>query len=263
MAALDNFCWPDPVESATTPDGAYKLGQLVRACEGLAHACRAYLVPLISGKDSMKNDARVAGRIISIRPTLLVSLMGIISDVRKAQTTDIKAVGDLLYIVGETRGELGGTIFERNLGRKLGACPSLRAPAALLTYQKIHRAIVKGMVHSCHDLSDAGLWAAVVESCLGGDCGAVISLDAIPVAPGTAREPERLLFCETPSRFLVSVAAGNKKRWEKAMAGVPIGLLGNAASDNRVNVESAGRRIASHDLTALRAAWKGQEGIVK
>ena len=260
MSALDNFCWPDPVESAATPDGAFKLAQLVRACEGLSDACRAFLVPLISGKDSMKNDARVADRVISIRPTLLVSLMGIITDVRAAQTTDIKAAGDLIYIVGETRGELGGTIFEGLGGQRLGPCPSLGAPAALLTYQKLHRAIAKGLLRSCHDLSDAGLWAALAESCIGGDVGAAISLDAIPFAPATGREPERLLFCETPSRFLVSVAPGDRRRWEKAMAGVRIGLLGNATAEPLVTVEAAGRRISSHRLADIRAAWKGREG---
>ena len=110
MAALDNFCWPDPVEGPGTPDGAFKLAQLVRACRGLADACRAYQLPLISGKDSMKNDARVGGRKISIRPTLLVSLMGIIADVRRRRPPTSRTPGDLLYVVGETRGELGGTM---------------------------------------------------------------------------------------------------------------------------------------------------------
>ncbi len=93
MAALDNFCWPDPVEGPETPDGSDKLAQLVRACRGLADACRGYQLPLISGKDSMKNDARVAGRKISIRPTLLVSLMGIIRDVRARHDHGLQARG--------------------------------------------------------------------------------------------------------------------------------------------------------------------------
>ena len=59
--ALDNFCWPDPIESSKTPDGAHKLAQLVRCCQGLREACEAYGLPLISGKDSMKNDAVLDG----------------------------------------------------------------------------------------------------------------------------------------------------------------------------------------------------------
>ena len=90
IAALDNFCWPDPVRSAHTPDGEYKLAQLVRACRGLYATCRAYGVPLISGKDSMKNDAVMGGVKISVPPTLLVSAIGQIDDVQKAVTLDFK-----------------------------------------------------------------------------------------------------------------------------------------------------------------------------
>ena len=180
MSALDNFCWPDPVEGPDNPDGPFKLAQLVRACRGLADACDAYSLPLISGKDSMKNDARVGGRKISIRPTLLVSLMGILPDVRRAVTTDFKAPGDLLYIVGETRGELGGTRFERLARQPLGAAPSARPAEAMRAYRRLHRAMRRGLVRSCHDLSDGGLWVALAESALGGRLGARVLLDQVP-----------------------------------------------------------------------------------
>ena len=71
VAALDNFCWPDPVPSETNPDAEYKMAQLVRACEGLQRLCLAYEMPLVSGKDSMKNDSRIGNEKISIPPTLL------------------------------------------------------------------------------------------------------------------------------------------------------------------------------------------------
>lgn len=255
MAALDNFCWPDPVESPDTPDGPFKLAQLVRACRGLAEACRAYRLPLISGKDSMKNDARVGGRKISIRPTLLVSLVGIITDVRRAQTTDLKAAGDLLYVVGETRGELGGSIYERRAGVPLGACPSVRLDAALASYRRLHRAMRAGVVRSCHDLSDGGLWVALAESCLGGELGARVALDALPLGSATLREPERLLFAETPSRFLVSVAPAHRARWERIMAGTALGLVGEATAVPMVCITDAGRELASAGVEEIRAAW--------
>ena len=258
MSALDNFCWPDPVQGPGTPDGAHKMAQLVRACRGLADACLAYRLPLISGKDSMKNDARVGGRKISIRPTLLVSLMGVIEDVGKAQTTDFKSAGDLLYVLGETRGELGGTIFERHAGRTFGPCPSVKAADAWRTYGRLHRAIKAGLVRSCHDLSDAGLWAALAESCTGGCLGARVSLDAVPCAPGLAREPERLLFCETPSRFLVSIRPGARRGWERFMRGSALGCIGEATAETAIVIEAEGRQIASVDLEDARAAWAGR-----
>jgi phosphoribosylformylglycinamidine synthase subunit PurSL len=257
MSALDNFCWPDPVESPDNPGGAFKLGQLVRACRGLADACGAYLLPLISGKDSMKNDARVGGKKISIRPTLLVSLMGIVPDVAKAVTTDFKAAGDLLYLVGETRGELGGTRYERIAGLAPGPAPSVRPAEALRSYRKVHRAMRRGVVRSCHDLSDGGLWVALAEGALGGRLGASVNLDSVPTAAGVGRESERLLFCETPSRLLVSVSPRRRARWLRAMAGVPCAELGVVRADGVIRVSAGGRELAAFSVEDARRAWSG------
>lgn len=278
MSALDNFCWPDPVEGPDNPDGAFKLAQLVRACRGLADACRAFSLPLISGKDSMKNDARVGGRKISIRPTLLISLMGIVPDVRRAVTTDFKAAGDHIYLVGETRGELGGTRFAHLAGTPLGEGPSARPGAAFAVYKKLHRAMRRGIVRSCHDLSDGGLWAALAESALGGRLGAVIDLDDVPTSgePGSGAdngpglgtglvrcwESERLLFCETPSRLLVSVSPRHQAAWARAMAGTPFACIGTVTADAHVRVAAAGRELASIDLEEIVGAWKPESGDV-
>ncbi|TVR36045.1 MAG: phosphoribosylformylglycinamidine synthase, partial [Spirochaetaceae bacterium] len=181
--ALDNFCWPDPVLSPDTPDGEYKLAQLVRACRGLHDACVAYNLPLISGKDSMKNDARLAGRKVSVRPTLLISLMGVIEDAATARSTDFVAAGHAIYLLGETRGELGGTAFEKLLQRgdpaavdHLGPAPRVEPQSALALYRALHAAIGNGLVATCHDLADGGLAVALAESALGGRLGARIDI---------------------------------------------------------------------------------------
>ena len=205
-AGLDNFCWPDPVESPGTPDGAYKAAQLVRACRGLREACLAYGLPLVSGKDSMKNDAIAGGRKISVRPTLLVTLMGAISDVRKALSTDFMDPGDLVYILGDTNGELGCTMFERVLDRiisntasstpgasfgatrlslgatrlSLGEAPDVNLAKAEKLYRGVARAISGRLLRSCHDCSDGGLAVALAESCLGGRVGLTAQLDRLP-----------------------------------------------------------------------------------
>ncbi|MBI5355873.1 MAG: phosphoribosylformylglycinamidine synthase, partial [Candidatus Aenigmarchaeota archaeon] len=92
---LDNFCWPDPVQSETNKDGEEKLGALVRACQGLLDSCRAFGVPCISGKDSMKNDYIMGKKKISIPPTLLFTAIGKINDVKKTVTMDFKDAGDI------------------------------------------------------------------------------------------------------------------------------------------------------------------------
>ena len=131
IALLDNFCWPDPVESKETPDGAYKLAQLVRACRGLYEACRAYGTPLISGKDSMKNESTKGGVKIAVPPTLLVSALGRIDDVRDAITLEPKAAGDVVYVLGTTRDETGGSEYFRYLGARDGVAAGARRGPAL------------------------------------------------------------------------------------------------------------------------------------
>ena len=256
-AALDNFCWPDPVESETTPDGKYKLAQLVRACKGLNKACTDYGLPLISGKDSMKNDARMGGKKVSIRPTLLVSLMGIIDDAGKAVTTDFKNTGDKIYILGNTNGELGGTFFEKLSGKTLGSAPSVDTQTALSTYKKLSSAIQKRLVASCHDLSDGGLAVALAESTLGGMSGSEISIDNLPGS--SADEEARLLFCESPSRFIVSVSPEKAEDFESIMEGSPYKLVGQTTDTDKMIIRKNGKTVIESSIDAISKSWKRED----
>ncbi|RKX74962.1 MAG: phosphoribosylformylglycinamidine synthase [Spirochaetes bacterium] len=255
VSALDNFCWPDPVESESNPDGRYKLAQLVRACRGLQEICLAYRIPLISGKDSMKNDAYIGGKKLSVRPTVLISLLGIIPDIGKAVSTDFKNPGDLIYLAGETRGELGGTILEKIKGKKLGLSPDVRPDEAVPVYKAIHGCMQMGLVASCHDLSDGGLAVSVAESSLGGKLGADISLDMIPGAdPST--ESSRLLFCETPSRLLLTVAPENEGAFKSKTEGLPIEKIGEVKSDRKLSFSRDGKNILELTVEEVEKAWK-------
>ena len=111
MAGLDNFCWCDPVQSEKTPDGEYKLAQLVRANMALYDYTTAFGVPCISGKDSMKNDYLIGTTKISIPPTVLFSAVSVITDVRKCVTMDAKRAGDRVYVLGETFNEMGASEY--------------------------------------------------------------------------------------------------------------------------------------------------------
>jgi phosphoribosylformylglycinamidine synthase subunit PurSL len=256
-SVLDNFCWPDPVESVSTPDGPHKMAQLVQTCRGLQDACLAYKAPLISGKDSMKNDAQLGGKKVSVKPTLLVSLMGITPDCRKTPSTDFKSPGDLIYLLGETRGELGGTFYEK-LGGKgpLGSCPEVKPEEALPLYRSLHRAIHRGLTASCHDLSDGGLGVALAESALAGRLGAEIDLAMVPCGPRCGDEAERLLFCETPSRFLVSVAPENRGSFEETLTGRRFALIGSVTASPWITVTKDGAGIVSVPLDRVTNAWK-------
>jgi len=254
-SVLDNFCWPDPIESEKTPDGAYKLAQLVKTCRGLRDACLAYGLPLISGKDSMKNDAVMNGKKVSIRPTLLVSLMGVINDVNKAMTTDFLTAGDLIVVIGETRSELAGTTLEKVLGRQLAGVPTVDTTTASARYRSVTRALDKGLIRSLHDLADGGLAVALAESALGGRLGADVELDQVP---GAGNDVE-LLFSETPSRFLASVASDRWDEFEALFDG-PIAVIGRV-TDGPVRVTRGGASLLEAPLDQLLSAWNALEAV--
>ncbi len=261
--ALDNFCWPDPVESPHTPDGRYKLAQLVRACEGLKDACLAYRLPLISGKDSMKNDARLGDRIISVLPTLLISLMGIVPDVERSLTTDFKAEGDIIYLLGSTRGEMGGSSYCRATGREFGEAPLTRPREAMELYRGVFRAASRGLLSSCHDLSDGGIAVAAAESALGGRIGADIDITRVPVEPPDDRDgtadfvPEQILFCETPSRFMITVKPADRSEVETLFDDFPCVEAGRVrAAGGGLKFRRGETSLFELSIEEIEEAWK-------
>ena len=119
--------------------------------EVITDYCVAYGVPLISGKDSMKNDYQIGDTKISIPPTVLFSVIGKIGDVRKAVSMDVKRPGDLLYLLGTTRNELGGSEYYATLGATGCQVPRVDAVTALRRYRQLNKAQQQGLVASCHD----------------------------------------------------------------------------------------------------------------
>ena len=267
ISALDNFCWPDPVESTATPDGRYKLAQLVRACQGLQEACVAYGVPLISGKDSMKNDSTRGGVKISIPPTLLVSAMGRIDDVAFSQTPEPKAAGDLLYIIGETAPELGASEFARwaesrndvrdrgPLNAAVGGSPPVTDPGLMrIRYGKMSRVIADGIPASVKTPSLGGLAVALAWMAFGAELGLRVNLDAQPVR-GKIDVWGRL-FSESIGRFLVTVPADRAALFEEAMGGEPAARLGTVEESPRLVISFEGETLIDADIMELKGIWK-------
>ncbi|DAC64880.1 MAG TPA: phosphoribosylformylglycinamidine synthase [Candidatus Thalassarchaeaceae archaeon] len=263
IAGLDNFCWPDPVESAKTPDGRYKLAQLVRANRALDEVCRAYNLPCISGKDSMKNDATLDGKKISVPPTLLFSLIGNHSDVRKAVSSDFKKIGDKIYLVGETHQELGASELAFMLRDESdgvsgigGQVPQIDTGRNLSLYRSLTDSMSKELVSSAHDCSDAGLAAAVAECCFGCDSGANLDLSTL-FSPTNDLDSWGALFGESLGRILVSVSPENAQRFEESMNGHECNLLGIVNSNDNIIFTNGDEKILSASMSKLRNSWKG------
>ncbi|MDF1535969.1 MAG: phosphoribosylformylglycinamidine synthase subunit PurL [bacterium] len=253
-AALDNFCWCDPVQSEKTPDGTYKLAQLVRANRGLYDAVTAYGIPLISGKDSMKNDYIMGDLKISIPPTLLVSVIGRIDDVRKAVTMDLKGPGNVIYILGGTADEMGGSEYYAHLGYVGNKVPRVSFDEAVRRYRSVHRAIEQGLLRSCHDCSDGGLAVALAEMAFSGETGLDIDLGSVPVRGDLTLEA--ILFSETASRLLVEVTPGNAPAFESIMEGTSFARIGVTTARDRLAINLGGRKIISMHLDTLKGAWQ-------
>ncbi len=268
IAGLDNFCWPDPVQSDKTPDGKHKLAQLVRANKALSRFTRAYGVPCISGKDSMKNDSVRGGVKISIPPTLLFSVVGKIDDVSRAVTPDFKAAGDLVYVLGVTRNEPGGSEYHAMIGEEVrgkaylgGEMPRVRPEEALPLYDALSRAVEEGLVRSAHTPSLGGLAAACALAAMGGELGLDLDLARVP-AEG-AVDDGALLFSESNSRFVVSVSPENKASFEKIMANLPCAEAGRVTTGTRLLIRGkGGAAVIDGDVPEMKKSWKAPLGKV-
>ncbi len=266
MAGLDNFCWPDPVESESTPDGQYKLAQLVRCNEGLYDICVAYGLPLISGKDSMKNDYGRGKDKISVPPTLLVTVIGVMADAKRAITMDFQCAGDAVYAIGATLPELGGSEYFAMLGVIGQTVPRVNVQEAWATYQALSQAIQGGMVRSCHDLSDGGFFVALAECAMAGRLGVDADVGALPArraygAPlQTARDsglsPQALLFSESASRFIVSVSLEKVAEFEAAFAGLACARIGQVTETPELHLNLPGAPALTATIDALFARWR-------
>ena len=254
IACLDNFCWPDPVQSEKTPDGEYKLAQLVRANEALADYTKAFLVPCISGKDSMKNDSTRGGRKISIPPSLLFSMISKMDDIRKSVTPDAKQSGDLVYVIGRTLPELGGSEYFAMLGALGNQVPKVDAERAKAIYRAVSAATDAELVQSLTTPALGGLGVAFARVAMAGRLGLEIDLDAIPAEGCSDVET---LFSESNSRFVATVRPSDRAAFEEKLKGIPFACVGTVTEQPELTFRSKAGGEKHIALEALLNAYKG------
>ncbi len=251
IAGLDNFCWPDPIESERTPDGKHKLAQLVLTCKGLHDTCLAYKIPLISGKDSMKNDYKIGTTKISIPPTLLFTAIAFIDNIYETMTMDVKSPGDKVYVIGKTVEALGGSEWASIKNLEGGNVPTVIPDIALKHYQKIHELIKLGLINSCHDCSDGGLAVALAESAFAGGLGMSLDIRTLGLENDIIA-----LFSETPSRIVVTVSPEKEKDFLEIMKECDIFYLGEVIDSSAFRIHGIRNICVDSDIYTLKEAWQ-------
>jgi len=257
LALLDNVCW----SSGNSPERLYELKEAARACyEGaLAHAA-----PFISGKDSMFNDfkgydANGAPVHIAAPPTLLVSVISVMKDVSDAMTLDVKSPGDVLYLLGSTNDELGGSEYFSSISKKAGKeYIGTRVPRTdFLKNARIYRAcaaaIHAGLISAAIGVSRGGLGTAVAKMSLAGGYG--VSLDLSKVK-GNAKAPDSRLFSESQGRIVVTVPQEKTSEFEKRLKGIPHARIGVVTESQEFVIRNGSRILAKTSLTALGRAYR-------
>ncbi|VVC04664.1 Phosphoribosylformylglycinamidine synthase subunit PurL [Candidatus Burarchaeum australiense] len=254
LAALDNFSWPDPVQSDKTPDGEYKLAQLVRACMAVYYCSTGYGIPLVSGKDSVKNDYYGKDGKYSIPPTLLMTVIGKITDVRNAVSSEFKQEGDALYVLGITREELGGSEYYRLFNGTGNTCPKVNIEETLPLYRAFSNACELRLVKSAHDISDGGLAVALAECSFPSGIGVEADVSRIPAE---TQNEDALLFSESAGRFVVSVAEKDAEKFERIMHGAKFARVGRVRGDKRFVIRKGESTLINEDSRDLKAIWNG------
>lgn len=244
IAILDNFCWP----SCGKPDN---LGALVRASEGCYDGAKAYRTPFVSGKDSLNNQFTTeSGLVIEIPFTLLITGMGIVEDIGKCVTTDLKRAGNALVLVGESSEHLGCSHLSMVDERFDGAPALPDVQVGVRNARAVAELIGQGVVRAAHDCSEGGLLVALAEMCIGGGLGAAIHLSEAVVSG--ERSLAGVAFGEAPHRYLLEVPRGEVGRVRTLLGGVPHSVIGEVTDDGKLHDRKAGLDVT---VEALRGAW--------
>ena len=266
IGGVDNFCWPNiQYDPSQNPDGKFKAAQLVRACRALRDTCLAYEIPLLSGKDSMYVDGNLAGRYgethkVSALETMQFSAISVIEDIQRCITMDAKFPGDLVYIVGTTRNELGGSEYYEHLGYIGRKVPRVRPEAQRQNYRELSRAIANEWVASAHGIYRGGLAVHLAMVAMGGNLGLNIDLNRVP-ADDEIQRNDQLLFSESAGRFIVTVDPARRQLFEEALDGADFTCIGEVTEQAELKIQGLnGNTILTVPVADLKSAWKATFG---
>ncbi|MCK5594264.1 MAG: phosphoribosylformylglycinamidine synthase, partial [Candidatus Aenigmarchaeota archaeon] len=260
MALMDNFCWC----SSNDPKRLYQLKMAAKACYDYA---TAYMTPFISGKDSMFNDFKGYDEnnnpvLISVPPTLLITATGVMENVNNAVSLDVKAQEDLIYTIGRTRDELGGSEYYEYMGDILegkpfigASVPKVDAIKAIGSYRKLYSAIEDNLIASSISVSSGGIGIALAKMCIAGNLGCMIDLSRLK-REDTERD-DFTLFSESQSRIIVTIDPKDKEKFENMMEGTDLSLIGRVTDENTLRIKDLkGDMIVDCQVKDLKAPYQ-------
>lgn len=240
LAITDNLNFGSPEK----PDIFW---QMERAVDGMAEACRVLDTPVIGGNVSLYNENAKG----AIYPTPVVGMVGLVHDTDHITTQGFKSAGDVVFLLGETKAELGGSEFQAVVhGVVEGRPPQLDLEVEKKLLSAVLEAIQGGLVRSAHDLSEGGLAVALAESCISGGVGAKVNITS-------ELRPDFTLFSESQSRILLSASPEQAEALEKLLAerGVPAARIG-VVEGSELNVAVNGTEVLSKPVEQLRRVWE-------
>jgi len=241
LAITDNLNFGSPEK----PDIFW---QMEKAVDGMAEACRVLDAPVIGGNVSLYNENAKG----AIYPTPVVGMVGLVHDVDHITTQGFKQEGDVIFLLGETKAELGGSEFQSAVhGVTEGRPPELDLNVERRLLDTVLAAIQQGLVQSAHDLSEGGLAVALAESCIsGGGLGAQVNLD-------TNLRPDVALFSESQSRILLSAAPEKAAELEKFISerSVPVAVIGRVEGTSLV-IDINRASALNKPVEGLKQVWE-------
>jgi len=228
------------------PEKADRLGEFYEAVRGLGEVAAALNLPIPSGNVSFYNESGSG----SVLPTAVLLGAGLMDDVRTAVTTDLKSPGNVIYLVGETKDEMGGSSYYRMTGSSSPIVPDVDIEVLRTSMNAMLEASGKGLIRSCHDLSDGGLAVALVEMCIGGQLGAEVDLGAL----GELRADVKL-FSESNTRWLVEIDETKASEFESILAGLRFYRLGTVTGDS-IRMSDGQRQLVHISINDAEESWK-------
>jgi phosphoribosylformylglycinamidine synthase len=243
ISLLDNFTWGNP-------EYEDRLGGLVLASRACYDIGKVYGTPFVSGKDSLYNESPLG----PVTPTLLITALGIVPDIRKAVTMDLKEAGNSLYIVGTTKPELGGSEYYALHGELGASVPKLEPEKNTQAYARLNEAMDRGIVRACHDLSDGGLGVAAAEMAFTGGLGLGIDLSKVPISE--KMRDDFTLYSESNGRLLVEVKEKDCGEFEALMFDSVFARIGSVKEVKTLRVQKNGETLVELPLEILIGVWK-------